>query len=563
VNISGVRTNQELQSFKANIIMTNSRYLLLFALFVGISSAFGTHSAPTTSTSSKRFAPISRSKQTHPQPPRSSQSRLVQLVASDSLEGGGAFYSSSESTKFFPKTAKDIQFIREALLDNVMFTNLPKETLEMLIRAFEKTFVTRDQAIVTQGDSVEGDYVYMVARGECTVFVDGKVVPEPYGTLKARAIFGEMGVLYNQTRAATVQSKSDSVALFRVNGDTFKSVLNQLTLSFEDDPQLMDKIDQAINQVSGTKSLYGGDIISTFKSPRLWLWGRWEGTILQHNCKTVALTMTVSLIFILITRRITDPTWSIGFAPDKSHPYIARLEIIRRLWSYQMSLTTFILTFFLNQAYAFWQEVLGIARRIQGRLNDFHLLIATSCRRNPDGSLTRESEQLMDDVGATSRLFHALFWASCARRFSVLRTPKGMERMATRGLMTSRQLRVLQQLDVPDNQKHNACLEWMMIRAWQGIDDGTLRDDASFSQRLLDQMCTLRATYATIGDKLSCRMPLPYTHFVQILVDGFIFLSPFALYADLGVFSIFGVGVLTLFYTGLLDRTFCSWCTVM
>ena len=101
---------------------------------------------------------------------------------------------------------------------------------------------------------------------------------------------------------------------------------------------------------------------------------------------------------------------------------------------------------------------------------------------------------------------------------------------------------MLESLDVPSNQKHNACLEWMMIRANQGLDDGTLRKSDALEQRLLDQLCQLRGTYATIGDKLSCRMPLPYTHFVQVLVDTFIALSPFALYADLGVYSVIGCG---------------------
>ena len=123
--------------------------------------------------------------------------------------------------------------------------------------------------------------------------------------------------------------------------------------------------------------------------------------------------------------------------------------------------------------------------------------------------------------------------------------------------MTSKQLQVLTSLEVPDNQRHNACLEWMMIRAWQGIDDGTLRSEPSYSQRFMDQICQLRAAYASIADKLASRMPLPYTHLVQVLVDLFVVMSPVALYPDLGAYSIFGVGILTLFYTGLLDCT--SW----
>lgn len=52
-------------------------------------------------------------------------------------------------------------------------------------------------------------------------------------------------MLYNQTRAATIEAKSETVVLYRVHGDTFKAVLNNQS---NDDPQLLEKIDQAINQ---------------------------------------------------------------------------------------------------------------------------------------------------------------------------------------------------------------------------------------------------------------------------------------------------------------------------
>ena len=46
---------------------------------------------------------------------------------------------------------------------------------------------------------------------------------------------------------------------------------------------------------------------------------------------------------------------------------------------------------------------------------------------------------------------------------------------------------------------------------------------------------------------------LAYAHIVQILVDSFLASAPIALYAELGVWSILSVGILTLFYSGLLD----------
>ena len=63
----------------------------------------------------------------------------------------------------------------------------------------------------------------------------------------------------------------------------------------------------------------------------------------------------------------------------------------------------------------------------------------------------------------------------------------------------------------------------------------------------------LRGTIADIADALDGRMPLAYAHFVQLLVDTLLFISPFALYSEMGVWSIPAVGLLTLFYAGLLD----------
>ena len=167
-------------------------------------------------------------------------------------------------------------------------------------------------------------------------------------------------------------------------------------------------------------------------------------------------------------------TAGLGLPPDATNPFIAKLHMVHKIWSYQQGLTTFILTFFLNQAFGFWREIYDIGRRIQGRLNDFNVILAATAARTKDGSYTAQAESLLDDVGQHSRLFHALLWAANARRFRVLGTPRGLERMASRGLMTSKQLDVLRNLDLPEDQKHSACLQWMMIRTDRSIQDGSL-----------------------------------------------------------------------------------------
>ena len=469
----------------------------------------------------------------------------------DLLRGGRQRLLRLAAFQSTPTTSDEDKLIKDSLLQSALFTSLPKHSLLELVDAFEKINASSGHAIVQQGDSCQGDYVYIVAQGECTVTVDGTVVPEPYGTLQPNFMFGELGVLYNERRAATILAKSDSVTLFRVDGETFKNILNK-PMAYLDN---MQQIDEVINQISGSTTLYCGGIIPQYQPERQWLWRQWSGTILNVSLQTTLLNMLVCFIFILFAHEATgEPIWSFeSLAPDKSLPFIQRLSLVNKIWSLQQGLTTFVLTFFLNQAFSFWKDVYNLARKIQGRLNDFQLVLATNVERNEDGTFTTESQQLVDDIGQYTRLFHALMWAGITKRFAVLKTPQGLERMASRDLMTPRQLEVLQSLDIPNNELHNAPLQWMMIRANRAMQNGTIAGDPATKGQLLKQITELRTTYQAINDKLDGRMPLAYTHFVQILVDTFVLIAPFALYADLGNYSVIAVGILTLFYTGLFD----------
>ena len=396
--------------------------------------------------------------------------------------------------------------------------------------------------------------MYVVGEGECLVEVDGKMVPLPYGILRPKTIFGELGIIYNRTRTATISCRTPTLKLFRIPGDDFKNILNQriAAVTENEDQEQFEAIDDVINEIEGIKSLYEGAIIRPYKPNRLWLWRRFAGTILQHVAVPTLLNMLWSACVILFVRhRTMAGPW--GGPPDATHPLVVKLCMVHKIWSYQQGLTTFILTFFLNQAFSFWREFYDLGRRIQGRLNDLNFILATTAVRKKDGSYTNKAESLLDDVGQISRLFHALLWAANAKRFRVLCTPHGLELMASRGLMTSRQLDVLQNLDLPEDQKHNACLEWIMIRTDRAIQDGTLISDSSHRQMLLGQTVTLRGTYGEISGKLDGRMPLAYTHLVQVLVDVFVWTAPLALYSELGAWSVVCVGILTVFYSGLLD----------
>ncbi|GFH44690.1 hypothetical protein CTEN210_01164 [Chaetoceros tenuissimus] len=452
------------------------------------------------------------------------------------------------------RTKEELDFIIESFNENDLFRNLQSKSYKEIINALELKEADQNEIIVRQGDLPNDDnYVYLIAEGECSVIVDGEMVPEPYGTMKAGLVFGDLAVLYNEERAATIQCKTEKVKYFRIDGDVFKRIVNTPKETLEG----MKEIDNLINQVSGTLSLYDGDIIPPYKPERVWLWQQYSNTILKISWETTAVNMALSALFVLYARDacgIHESIWVNDFAtPDGSLPFIERLTVINQIWDIGKPLTTFVLTFFVNQAFGFWNKVYDIAREVQQKISNYNLIIATNVKRDKNG-FTLESEEFLDDIGQYSRLFHILVWASKSNRFSALATPDGLRRMESRGLMTAKQLEILlevEQQEFTNEQLCNAPLQWIMVRSTKAMEDGILASDTATKGVLLKDLGFLRNANAAVSSKLSARFPLAYVQFVQVLVDSFIFSAPVALYADLGIYSIPAVGVLTLFYSGL------------
>lgn len=462
------------------------------------------------------------------------------------------FASSSPTSK----TEEEEIFIKQALLQNSLFDGIPEETFQELISALEKKTAQLGDTIISQGDSCKDGYVYLVAEGRCRVLVDDKTVPEPYGIIGQNTVFGEMGILYDEIRAATIMVASDTLTYYQIAGDIFKAALlsaesssSTTTISFDK----MQEIDEVINTISGTQTLYGGNVIPSYRPERAWLWQQYGGTVLKISLETTLLAMAASAVFVVAAKVSTnDPfTWE-PFAVHKPPPN-APLAVLHNLWEIQRTLSTFVLTFFVNQSFDFWKKVYTSVREVQGTLSSFNLMVATNVIRNKDGKLSREGEQLIEDMGQCSRLFHVLFWASRTNRFSVLMSDDGLRRMESRGLMSTKQLEILLELDLPNDQLFSAPLDWMVIRCNQAMDKGILYSDNATKSAILKDVTTLRNAFASINNLIAGRMPLPYVQFVQVLVDLLLCVAPLALYVDMGEYSVIAVGLVALFFGGLLN----------
>jgi CRP-like cAMP-binding protein len=102
----------------------------------------------------------------------------------------------------------DVPVVEMALLSNLaMFAPLPAPTLEMVARAGERVPVCKGDEVIRQGDS--GDVFYAIADGDFDISMNDVFLR----TAGRGDFFGEVALLSNVTRTATVRASTDGELL--------------------------------------------------------------------------------------------------------------------------------------------------------------------------------------------------------------------------------------------------------------------------------------------------------------------------------------------------------------
>lgn len=122
--------------------------------------------------------------------------------------------------KIIPKTSKQEQLIHSALLDNFIFSNLDETSTRILINAMSIVTVEAGESVIIQGSI--GDYYYIIESGDMKISVSGVEV----GTIASGKGFGELALMHNTLRAATVKANVAS-SLFALDRTTFRFVIAQ------------------------------------------------------------------------------------------------------------------------------------------------------------------------------------------------------------------------------------------------------------------------------------------------------------------------------------------------
>jgi len=135
---------------------------------------------------------------------------------------------SDVSIKGVPKSKEDQERLAIALKKHIMFAHLEEEERQAVFDAMVEVKYKKGDVIIRQGD--EGDNFYVVETGECDIFVskDGEP-PKHVAVVGKYGSFGELALIYNSPRAATVVAKVDCT-LWAIDRATYRHVLMNSTI---------------------------------------------------------------------------------------------------------------------------------------------------------------------------------------------------------------------------------------------------------------------------------------------------------------------------------------------
>ena len=154
-------------------------------------------------------------------------------VSAESLDPTQAKKKYLEQRKVHPKGADEEARIKMILRKNVLFKGLDDDQMHILTEAFESKEIPEGEVVITQG--MEGDYFYIIDQGTCDVFVkkpgeskDAEGRGDLVMSCKAEDYFGDLALMYNAPRAATVVATSDCKT-YQLDRMSFKVMLTTTT----------------------------------------------------------------------------------------------------------------------------------------------------------------------------------------------------------------------------------------------------------------------------------------------------------------------------------------------
>ncbi|VUC36905.1 unnamed protein product [Clonostachys rosea] len=169
-------------------------------------------------------------------PPKYNVNRRTS-VSAESLKPSADTYD-NWTPPVHEKTQDQLARLKKAIGGNFLFSHLEDEQSEQILGALvEKPIPAKGIKVISQGDA--GDFFYVVEKGTFDVYVNksGQLEPgqdgmgDQVGNIQAGGSFGELALMYNAPRAATVVSAESGCTLWALDRVTFRRILMESTFA--------------------------------------------------------------------------------------------------------------------------------------------------------------------------------------------------------------------------------------------------------------------------------------------------------------------------------------------
>ncbi|KAM4748120.1 cAMP-dependent protein kinase type II-beta regulatory subunit [Rhinophrynus dorsalis] len=128
----------------------------------------------------------------------------------------------TETRVIHPKTDDQRNRLQEACKDILLFKSLDQEQMSQVLDAMFEKLVKCGEHIIDQGD--DGDNFYVIDRGTYDIFVKLDGVGRCVGAYDNHGSFGELALMYNTPRAATIVATSVG-SIWCLDRATFRRII--------------------------------------------------------------------------------------------------------------------------------------------------------------------------------------------------------------------------------------------------------------------------------------------------------------------------------------------------
>jgi len=155
-----------------------------------------------------------------PEPPKNRYARRQSVCA----EAYNPDESDDESEQqlVYPKTDVQRKRLNEAVRNILLFKSLDGEQLNNVLDAMFERKTQPDEHVIDQGD--DGDNFYVIDHGIFDIYVKIDGADKMVGAYNNKGSFGELALMYNTPRAATIVSNGEGI-IWGLDRVTFRKIV--------------------------------------------------------------------------------------------------------------------------------------------------------------------------------------------------------------------------------------------------------------------------------------------------------------------------------------------------